>query len=200
MRSLRDKPAPFSNTSSGKSSPLRASQSCTACVLWGIEAAEGSLCSSGSAPRPPGGRVSGGVPFTGEPTGGVNSAQPKVGGELPTFGVPLAGAYSNHHSNKTYIALQSEAQQARRGLWAGAEIMEPAQWRKLHAADAPPTTPMHATVPSVRASEDYTCGSKRHCAQMRSCDEAYFYLSHCRVESLDRSGDGVPCKKLCGGK
>jgi len=114
-------------------------------------------------------------------------------------GVPLAGAYSNYHSNKTYIALQSEAQQARRGLWAGAEIMEPAQWRKLHAADAPPITP-HATDPSMRAYGDYTCGSKRHCSQMRSCDEAYFYLSRCGLGSLDTNRDGVPCENLCGGK
>ena len=110
----------------------------------------------------------------------------------------MAWEYSNYHGNKTYIALQSEAQQAKRGLWAGEEIMEPAQWRKLHATEAP-ATPLQAK-PTVLATEDYTCGSKRHCAQMRSCDEAYFYLSHCRVKSLDRNADGVPCKKLCGGK
>lgn len=171
-----------------------------------------------AAPRPPEGRESdettsqstrlannadqiagyGGVPFTGAPAGGVNSAQPQVGGGLPTYGVPLAGEYSSYHSNKTYIALQSEAQQARRGLWAGAEIMEPAQWRKLHASEVT-TTPLHAK-PSVRAAADYTCGSKRHCSQMRTCDEAYFYLSHCSVKSLDTNRDGVPCENLCGGK
>jgi putative ubiquitin-RnfH superfamily antitoxin RatB of RatAB toxin-antitoxin module len=47
------------------------------------------------APRPPAGRASGGVPFTGDsggvPTGGVNSAQPPAGCGLPTFSVPLAG-------------------------------------------------------------------------------------------------------------
>lgn len=112
----------------------------------------------------------------------------------------MAWEYSNYHSNKTYVALQNGAQQAKRGLWAGAEIMEPAQWRKLHATDVRPITPKHATVPPVRASRDYTCGSKRYCSQMRSCDEAYFYLSHCSVKSLDRSGDGVPCKKLCVSK
>jgi len=56
-------------------------------------------------------------------------------------GVPIAGAYSNYHSNKIYIELQSDAQHARRGLWAGQEIMEPAQWRKLHPAVT--TTPRH---------------------------------------------------------
>lgn len=56
----------------------------------------------------------------------------------------MAWEYSHYHGNKTYIALQSEAQQEKRGLWAGAEVMEPAQWRRLHAADASATT-MHAT-------------------------------------------------------
>jgi len=111
----------------------------------------------------------------------------------------MAWDYSNYHSNKTYIALQNEAQQARRGLWAGAEIMEPAQWRKQHAADAPPITP-HAKDPSMRAYEVYTCGSKSHCSQMRSCNEAYFYLSRCGLGSLDTNRDGVPCENLCGGK
>ncbi|MFZ5522971.1 MAG: thermonuclease family protein [Pseudomonadota bacterium] len=110
----------------------------------------------------------------------------------------MAWEYSNYHGNKTYVSLQSEAQQARRGLWAGAEIMEPAQWRKLHAAEAPATT-LHAK-PSVRATEDYTCGSKRHCSQIRSCDEAHFYLSHCGVKSLDPNRDGVPCEPLCAGR
>ena len=101
----------------------------------------------------------------------------------------MAWDYSNYHSNKTYIALQSEAQQARRGLWAGEEIMEPAQWRKLHATDA--------TAPPLRVTGDYTCGSKRRCSQMRSCEEAHFYLSQCGVKSLDTNRDGVPCEKLC---
>jgi endonuclease YncB( thermonuclease family) len=112
----------------------------------------------------------------------------------------MAWERSNYHSNKAYIALQNEAQQARRGLWAGTEIMEPVQWRKLHSVDTPPPMPKDATVSSVNANGDYTCGSKRHCAQMRSCDEAYFYLSQCGVKSLDTNRDGVPCENLCGGR
>lgn len=107
----------------------------------------------------------------------------------------MAWEYSNYHSNKTYIALQSEAQQARRGLWAQTGPMPPWQWRKLHAADAPP--PAKPSTPPVLAAKDYSCGSKHHCSQMRSCDEAHFYLTHCGVNSLDRDGDGVPCESLC---
>ena len=103
----------------------------------------------------------------------------------------MAWEYSNYHSNKVYTALQNEAQQAKRGLWAQASPTPPWQWRKTHPATLPP---QHA------AAQDYSCGSKRHCAQMSSCNEAYFYLTHCGVKTLDHDGDGVPCESLCAAK
>lgn len=101
----------------------------------------------------------------------------------------MAWEYSSFHSDKTYIALQGEARRARRGLWALPDPTPPWQWRKLHAADAP-----------AAANRDFTCGGKRHCAQMRSCAEARFYLTRCGVKSLDGNGDGVPCENLCADK
>jgi len=109
-------------------------------------------------------------------------------------GIPITG----ERSGKIYIELQSEAQRSKRGLWSGAGIMEPSQWRKQHATDAP-ATPLRAD-PAKRATADYTCGSKHHCSQMRFCDEAYFYLNHCGVKSLDPNRDGIPCEHLCGEK
>lgn len=44
----------------------------------------------------------------------------------------MAWEYSGYHSNKKYIALQNEAQQARRGLWRQHSPQAPWQWRKLH--------------------------------------------------------------------
>ena len=111
----------------------------------------------------------------------------------------MAWSYSYYQSNKNLIALQSEAQQAKRGLWAGEEIMKPAQWRKLHATEAP-AKPRHEKLrhaKSSRETKDFTCGSKRLCSQMRTCDEAYYYLVKCGVKSLDPSSSGVPCKLLC---
>ena len=98
----------------------------------------------------------------------------------------MAWEYSHFHSNKHYLALQSDAQHAHRGLWALADKpVPPEQWRKLHpSADH-----------SVKHND--ACGKKRHCSQMRSCEEAIFYLSQCGVKSLDGNGDGVPCESLC---
>lgn len=107
----------------------------------------------------------------------------------------MAWEYSHFHRNAHYLALQGEAQRAHRGLWAQAgKPMPPEQWRKLH-----PATDYGAhtgNMPSAATRED-GCGNKRRCAQMQSCEEAYFYLQHCGVKSLDGNGDGVPCDGLC---
>jgi hypothetical protein len=100
----------------------------------------------------------------------------------------MAWEYSRFHSNRELVALQREAQQARRGLWAEAGAIEPSQWRKQHPAIAQP----HA--PAAGAA----CGSKKYCSQMSSCEEARHYLTRCGIKTLDGNGDGVPCENLCG--
>jgi len=109
----------------------------------------------------------------------------------------MAWEYSNYHRNKTYIALQNEAQKARRGLWARTDPVPPWEWRKLHAAEVPANAQNPSRSTSTRATGDFTCGNKRNCAQMRSCAEARFYLTQCGIKSLDGNGDGVPCESLC---
>ena len=48
------------------------------------------------------------------------------------------------------------------------------------------------------ADNHYTCGTKKTCSQMVSCDEARYYLNSCGVSSLDRDKDGIPCESICG--
>lgn len=45
--------------------------------------------------------------------------------------------------------------------------------------------------------KSYDCGTKSRCDQMTSCDEAKYYLQTCKIGSLDRDKDGVPCESLC---
>jgi endonuclease YncB( thermonuclease family) len=97
----------------------------------------------------------------------------------------MAWESSYYHSDKALIALQSDAQRARRGLWMGGKPVAPWVFRKAHA----PTREALAQI--------NVCGGKHYCAQMVSCDEAKFYLDRCKVKSLDRDSDGVPCEKLC---
>ena len=115
----------------------------------------------------------------------------------------MAWEYSNFHSNKTLIALQDEARQAPRGLWALSDPMPPWEWRKQHPSTF--STQPNAAVLSVATHANTTahdpgCGNKKRCSEMPSCEEAKYYLAQCGVKSLDGDGDGVPCENLCGGK
>lgn len=109
----------------------------------------------------------------------------------------MAWEYSRFHSNRGLMALQHEAQQAKRGLWADEEAVEPSQWRKQHPASAQ----SHAGVSQVAATAPgIACGSKKHCSEMASCEEARHYLTQCGIKTLDGNSDGVPCEKLCSPK
>ena len=100
----------------------------------------------------------------------------------------MAWEFSHYHSDKSLIAMQAEAQRARRGLWAAANPVPPWEFRKTHA----PTR--------EQAALSTACGKKHYCSQMVSCDEAKFYFTQCRVKSLDKNNDGVPCENLCRSK
>jgi len=111
----------------------------------------------------------------------------------------MAWEYSHYHSDRGYIALQSAAQQARHGLWIQPSPQAPWQWRKTHPSVKPGNPPVHssATKAAPVVIYDESCGNKKRCVQMASCDEAHFYLTRCGVTTLDRNKDGMPCEALC---
>lgn len=40
----------------------------------------------------------------------------------------------------------------------------------------------------------YTCDGRVHCSQMRSYDEAIFFINNCPGTKMDGDGDGIPCE------
>jgi deoxyribonuclease-1 len=64
------------------------------------------------------------------------------------------------------------------------------------AAPAKPPAPASDT-PAAPAADGFSCGGKRRCGEMASCEEAKFYLTQCGVTRLDGDGDGTPCQSLC---
>jgi hypothetical protein len=115
----------------------------------------------------------------------------------------MAWEYSHYHRDASYRALQSEARQAKRGLWAQYNPQAPWEWRKLHPS-AKPGRQDRWRGDSTRAVPvmlyDMECGKKRRCSQMASCDEARFYFTRCGETALDGNHDGEPCESLCQGK
>ena len=43
-------------------------------------------------------------------------------------------------------------------------------------------------------SPEFTCDGRIHCSQMRSYEEALFFVQHCPNTQMDGDGDGDPCE------
>ncbi len=71
---------------------------------------------------------------------------------------------------------------------SGQAIVQPAA--SLSPAQARPAAP-----------PAFQCDGRVHCSQMRSCEEARFFLRHCPGTQMDGDGDGVPCEsQWCGSR
>jgi len=109
-----------------------------------------------------------------------------------------AWVYRKYAKDQRLYALEDEAKAARRGLWGlpEADRTPPWEWRQAERGGGKggATAPAAAAATSAKG---FTCGSKRYCREMTSCEEARFYLTQCGVRSLDGNSDGVPCETLC---
>lgn len=45
------------------------------------------------------------------------------------------------------------------------------------------------------AANNYVCDGRQHCSQMRSCEEATWFIRNCPNTKMDGEGDGVPCEQ-----
>lgn len=99
----------------------------------------------------------------------------------------FAWQYKIYSKDTEYFDLEKSARDARRGLWQEEAPVAPWEWRKVQrqASISQPT------------GEDFTCGSKRYCKEMKSCAEAKYFLKECGLSRLDGNNDGVPCEALC---
>lgn len=102
----------------------------------------------------------------------------------------------------------------RRGLHGQPGAVMPRDFRQGHgpcvnpsaepaaaSAPPPPTRPPlpvserpRAASPATAASA-FRCDGRTHCSQMRSCEEARFFLENCPGVQMDGNRDGVPCEK-----
>jgi Excalibur calcium-binding domain len=44
-------------------------------------------------------------------------------------------------------------------------------------------------------SPQFRCDGRTHCSQMRSCEEATFFLRNCPNVKMDGDNDGIPCEQ-----
>ena len=81
--------------------------------------------------------------------------------------------------------------------WAG--------WRHFFAPQPTPFVPslVTSTPTSTRVlpapAQTFQCDGRQHCSQMRSCEEATFFIRNCPNTKMDGDNDGVPCEsQWCG--
>lgn len=53
-----------------------------------------------------------------------------------------------------------------------------------------PNINVNASSPST-----FACDGRVYCGQMKSCEEAKYFLEHCPDVKMDGNHDGVPCEK-----
>lgn len=113
----------------------------------------------------------------------------------------MAWVYRKYTSkgSSPYYDAESKAKAAKIGIWSQ-QAVAPWEWRQGSRATVP--TPPLAPSPNFlgnlpNTKTGFTCGAKRYCKQMTSCDEARFYFTQCGQSQFDKDGDGVPCEQVC---
>ena len=50
-----------------------------------------------------------------------------------------------------------------------------------------------------KSQPKFKCDGRQYCSQMRSCEEAKFFINNCPNTKMDGNNDGVSCEKQwCG--
>lgn len=55
-----------------------------------------------------------------------------------------------------------------------------------------------ANTSSSTTASNFSCDGRQHCSQMRSYEEAVFFLRNCPNTKMDGDGDGIPCERQFG--
>jgi hypothetical protein len=69
-------------------------------------------------------------------------------------------------------------------------VIQPPSWH----GHTPEEKAKATTLPNIPQSASFTCDGRTHCSQMRSCDEAKYFLRNCPGTKMDGDGDGIPCE------
>ena len=107
-----------------------------------------------------------------------------------------AWVYRKYLRDPSLLEDERRAREAHAGLWGLPEAHRVPPWEWRQGGTTQPVRPQR-----VEPSPDsgFTCDAKRYCREMRSCEEARFYLERCGLRRLDGDGDGVcPVNRSAG--
>jgi hypothetical protein len=55
--------------------------------------------------------------------------------------------------------------------------------------------PVPAPKIQMKGAASFACDGRTFCSQMKSCEEATYFLQHCPNVKMDGNNDGIPCEK-----
>ena len=74
-----------------------------------------------------------------------------------------------------------------------------AGWYAIRWSDADRSEPMLTVAQVQRSAEpdagSFACDGRTYCSEMRSCEEAVYFIRHCPGTKMDGDGDGIPCER-----
>jgi endonuclease YncB( thermonuclease family) len=108
-----------------------------------------------------------------------------------------------------YVSEERMAQALKRGLHGEPGAIQPRDFRQRNGAcpgaeeasaarpapAAAVAVPVAATSARPAATSASRCDGRVYCSQMRSCEEAKWFLANCPGTKMDGNRDGVPCEK-----
>lgn len=121
----------------------------------------------------------------------------------------MAWVYREYCDKCEYYDAEVFARNNFLGIWSQPNPIPPWEWRRdENGSQTKDWTYLYSDTCSIStpkignntpdSGDGYSCGSKRFCTEMGSCDEAMYYFQDCDLNTLDGDNDGVPCESLCG--
>jgi micrococcal nuclease len=110
-------------------------------------------------------------------------------------------AWSNRYKfdRGPYVADERMAKALSRGFNRDGSAVMPRDFRRDHGPCESATVavaPKPVALPAVTAATAaLRCDGRTRCSQMRSCEEATYFLKHCPGVKMDGNNDGVPCER-----
>lgn len=77
--------------------------------------------------------------------------------------------------------------------WQGYQHLRTPSTAFAFSESTTPVSKPNVVAPAQSAS--FTCDGRIHCSQMKSCEEAVFFLRNCPGVKMDGDNDGVPCEQ-----
>lgn len=60
------------------------------------------------------------------------------------------------------------------------------------------TSNSNFSIKPVITNHSFKCDGRQHCSQMKSYEEAVFFINNCPATKMDGDNDGIPCERQFG--